>query len=151
MLQLIRVVVCLENVIEGQTHQCSNSFRYAHSDNDHHSLPSNCEKIVEYRTALEEQVNNAIPNGRLRRLLPQDRGKREQYYHIQKKFPSLPTLPSHATSWRLSSVRPLTTINTNGSEDSTKMLLVINRNILDMKENTHRTEEKLNHVDIKIN
>ena len=30
------------------------------------------------------------------------------------------------------------------------MLLAINQNILDMKENTHRMEEKLDRIDIKI-
>ena len=145
-----RCRICLENLIEGQTHQCSNSFRCAQCGGDHHSLSSNCGKVVEHRTALKEQVNNAISGGKLQRFVPQDHPKPEQYYYTQKEFPSLPTLPSHATPWGLSSAQPLATVNTNGSEDSTKMLLTINQNILDMKETTHRMGEKLDRIDKKI-
>ena len=60
-----RCRICLENLVEDQTHQCSNSFRFAQCDGDHHSLSSNCEKVVEYRTALKEQVNIAIFGGKL--------------------------------------------------------------------------------------
>ena len=74
-----------------------NSFRCAQCDGDHHSLSSNCEKAVEYRTALKEQVNSAISGGKLQCFVPQDHPKSEQYYYTQKEFPSLPTLPSHAT------------------------------------------------------
>ena len=92
-----RCRICLESLVEGQTHQCSNSFRFAQCDGDHHSLSSNCEKVVEYRTGLKEQVNNAISEGKLQRFVPQDQPQPEQYYYTQKEFPSPPTLPSHAT------------------------------------------------------
>ncbi|CAF1079878.1 unnamed protein product [Rotaria magnacalcarata] len=39
----------------------------------------------------------------------------------------------------------------NGSEDVTKMLVSINQNILDMKENTHRNDEKLDRINNKVN
>ncbi|CAM2710897.1 unnamed protein product [Rotaria socialis] len=61
----------------------------------------------------------------------------------QNEFPSLPQCMSGATPWKLASSQQATTTNINGSEDVTKMLISINQNILDMKEYTHRIDEKL--------
>ncbi|CAF4545511.1 unnamed protein product [Rotaria magnacalcarata] len=51
---------------------------------------------------------------------------------------------SGAAPWKLASAKQATTTNMNGSEDVTKMLVSMNQNILDMKENTHRINEKVN-------
>ncbi|CAF3043308.1 unnamed protein product, partial [Rotaria sp. Silwood2] len=48
------------------------------------------------------------------------------------------------------SAQPSVTTNMNGSEDTTKMLFSINQNILDMKDNTHRMDEKLDRINDKI-
>ncbi|CAF3774971.1 unnamed protein product [Rotaria sp. Silwood1] len=68
-----RCRICLNNLIDGQTHDCSNVVRCAQCDGHHHSLSNECEKVAEYRFKLKEQVNNAISTGKLHRLIPQDR------------------------------------------------------------------------------
>ncbi|CAF4464398.1 unnamed protein product, partial [Rotaria magnacalcarata] len=67
-----RCRICLDNRINGQTHVCSNTVRCAQCDKDHHSLSSACEKVVEYRSNLKEQVENALSAGKVQRLVPQD-------------------------------------------------------------------------------
>ncbi|CAF3390689.1 unnamed protein product [Rotaria sp. Silwood2] len=68
----------------------------------------------------------------------------------QNEFPPLPSLTSRITPWKLVSAQPSVTTNMNGSEDTTKMLFSINQNILDMKDNTHRMDEKLDRINDKI-
>ncbi|CAF4396211.1 unnamed protein product [Rotaria magnacalcarata] len=58
---------------------------------------------------------------------------------------------SGAAPWKLASAKQATTTNMNGSEDVTKMLVSMNQNILDMKENTHRIDEKLDRINEKVN
>ncbi|CAF3860218.1 unnamed protein product, partial [Rotaria sp. Silwood1] len=70
-----RCRICLNNLIDGQTHDCSNVVRCAQCDGHHHSLSNECEKVAEYRFKLKEQVNNAISTGKLHRLVPQDRAQ----------------------------------------------------------------------------
>ena len=145
-----RCRICLDNLIDGQTHECSNIVRCAQCDGPHHSLSSDCGKVVEYRSDLKEQVNNAIFTGKLHRIVPQDRAQPMQFQMKQNEFPAIPPLNSRATPWKLASVQPTVT-NMNGSEDITKMLLTINQNILDMKENTHRIDEKLDLINDQVN
>jgi hypothetical protein len=145
-----RCRICLDNLIDGQTHECSNIVRCAQCDGPHHSLSSDCGKVVEYRSDLKEQVNNAIFTGKLHRIVLQDRAQPIQFQMKQNEFPAIPPLMSRATPWKLASVQPTVT-NMNGSEDITKMLLTINQNILDMKENTHRIDEKLDLINDKVN
>ncbi|CAF3873695.1 unnamed protein product [Rotaria sp. Silwood1] len=68
----------------------------------------------------------------------------------QNEFSPLPSLTSRITPWKLVSAQPSVTSNMNGSEDTTKMLFSINQNILDMKDNTHRMDEKLDRINDKI-
>ncbi|CAF2840748.1 unnamed protein product, partial [Rotaria sp. Silwood2] len=74
-----RCRICLNNLIDGQTHDCSNVVRCAQCDGHHHSLSNECEKVAEYRFKLKEQVNNAISTGKLHRLVPQDRAQPMQF------------------------------------------------------------------------
>ena len=60
-----RCLICLNNLIDGQLHDCSNIVRCAQCDGGHHSLSSECEKVIKYRSELKEQVNNAIASGKL--------------------------------------------------------------------------------------
>jgi hypothetical protein len=63
-----RCRIYLNDLIEDQTHECSNTVRCAQCDDPHHSLSSECEKLIQYRSDLKEQVNNAISTGKLHRL-----------------------------------------------------------------------------------
>ncbi|CAF2840816.1 unnamed protein product [Rotaria sp. Silwood2] len=74
-----RCRICLNNLMDGQTHDCSNVVRCAQCDGHHHSLSNECEKVAEYRFKLKEQINNAISTGKLHRLVPQDRAQPMQF------------------------------------------------------------------------
>ncbi|CAF3476835.1 unnamed protein product [Rotaria socialis] len=132
-----RYRICLDNLINGQTHVCSNTIRCAQCDGDHHSL--------------SEQVDNALSTGKLQRLAPQDRVHPTQFRLKQNEFPSLPSLMSCTTPWKQTSVSSAVTNNINGIEDTTKLLLSINQNILDMKDNTRCIDEKLDCINEKVN
>ena len=146
-----RCRICLENLINDQTHICSNRARCAQCNGDHQSLSSECEKVVEYRSELKAQVNNAISSGKLHRLIPQDRTQSMEFQTKQNEFPSLPQCMPGATPWKLVSAQQATTTNINGNENVTNILLSMNQNILDMKENTHRIDEKLDRINDKVN
>ena len=146
-----RCRICLDNLINGQTHICSNTVRCAQCDGDHHSLSSECEKVVEYRSNLKEKVENALSAGKLQRLVPQDHVQPTVFRLKQNEFPSLPSLMSCTTPWKQTSVQSAVTNKINGIEDTTKILLSINQNILDMKDNTRRIDEKLDCINEKVN
>ncbi|CAF4854146.1 unnamed protein product, partial [Rotaria socialis] len=146
-----RCRICLDNFINGQTHVCSNTARCAQCDGEHHSLSSECEKVVEYRSNLKEQVENALSAGKLQRLMPQDHVQPKEFRLKQNESPSLSSLMSCTTPWKQTSVPSAVTNNINGIEDTTKLLLSINQNILDMKDNTRRIDEKLDCINEKVN
>ncbi|CAF4642306.1 unnamed protein product, partial [Rotaria socialis] len=125
--------------------------RCAQCNGDHQSLSSECDKVVEYRSELKAQVNNAISSGKLHRLIPQDRIQSMEFQTKKNEFPSLPQCMSGAAPWKLASAQQATTTNMNGSEAVTKILVSMNQNILDMKENTHRIHEKLDRINDKVN
>ena len=74
-----RCRICLNNLIDGQLHDCSNIVRCAQRDGGHHSLSSECETVIKYRSELKEQVNNAIASGKLHRVVTQDRAQPVQF------------------------------------------------------------------------
>ncbi|CAF4687653.1 unnamed protein product [Rotaria socialis] len=122
-----RCRICLVNLINGQTHA-----------------------LVEYRSNLKEQVEHALSADKLQRLMPQDHVQPTEFRLKQNEFPSLPSLMSCTTSWKQTSVPSAVTNNINGIEDTTKLLLSINQNILDMKDNTRRIDEKLDCINEKV-
>ncbi|CAF3694714.1 unnamed protein product, partial [Rotaria socialis] len=146
-----RCRICLDNLINGQTHVCSNTARCALCDGEHHSLSSEYEKVVEYRSNLKEQVENALSAGKLQRLMPQGHVQPKEFRLKQNESPSLSSLMSCTTPWKQTSVPSAVTNNINGIEDTTKLLLSINQNILDMKDNTRRIDEKLDCINEKVN
>jgi uncharacterized coiled-coil protein SlyX len=56
-----------------------------------------------------------------------------------------------AAPWIQASVQPTVTGITTGNDDTTKILLLMNQNILEMKESTHRLNEKLDRLNDKVN
>ncbi|CAF3287306.1 unnamed protein product, partial [Rotaria sp. Silwood2] len=106
-----RCRICIEKLISGQTHICLNKARCAQCNGDHQSLSSECEKVVEYRSELKAQVNNAISAGKLHRLIPQDRTQSVEFQMKQNEFPSLPQCMPGATTWKLASAQQATTTN----------------------------------------
>jgi len=152
-LEYPRCRICLDNLVDGQTHNCSNIFRCAQCKGDHHSLSNVCEKVSAYRSELKEQVDNAISTGKLHRAVPQDRVQPVQFQMKQNEFPPPSSLMTSTNAWRLASTQvPITTsMNVDASVDTTKILLSINQNILDMKESTHSINEKVDRINDKIN
>ncbi|CAF3895364.1 unnamed protein product [Rotaria sp. Silwood1] len=67
-----RCRICLNSINDHQAHVCSNIARCAQCNGNHHSLSNVCEKVLEYRSQLKEQVNNALSTGKLHRLIPQE-------------------------------------------------------------------------------
>ena len=145
-----RCRICLASLIDGQIHECSNVARCAQCDGSHHSLSSECEKVIQYRADLKEQVNNALSTGKLQRLVPHDHNQQTKFQLNQNEFQPLPQplMPSVAP-WSKAPVQPSAAANTIGNEDMTKMLLSLNQNIIDMKEYWHRIEEKLDRLNDK--
>ena len=52
-----RICLDLDSLITGKIHNCSNTARCAQCNDNHHSLSSECQKVMEYRSDLKEQVN----------------------------------------------------------------------------------------------
>ena len=98
---------------------------------------------MQYRTDLKEHVSNALSIGKLHHRVPQDHAQPNQ-------FPSLPLLavppaPRQQTS-------PTTAVNTNkiGVDGITRVLLSINQNFLEMKDNYHDMDRKLDSITEKV-
>ena len=142
-----RYRIYLNNLIDGQLHDCTNIVCCAQCGGGHHSLSSECEKVIKYRSESKEQVNNAIASGKLHRVVPQDRAQPMQFQIKQNEFPSLPLQTSRANPWKPASAQP--SVTTDRNDDTTKVLFLINQNILDMKENTQRINEKLDRINDK--
>ena len=66
----------------------------------------------------------------------------------QNEFPLLPSQSSRANPWNPVSAQP--SVATDGNDDTTKVLFLVNQNILDMKENTQRMNEKLDRINDKV-
>ena len=150
-LEYPRCRICLDSLITGKIHNCSNTARCAQCNGNHHLLCSECQKVMEYLSDLKEQVNNAIAAGKLHRAILQDCVQPKQSQMKQSKFPPLSSRMSQTAPWKQTSERPLIANNVNTSDDTTKILLAVNQNILDTKENTHYIDEKSDHINDKVN
>ena len=71
-----------------------------------------------------------------------------QFQMKQNEFPPLPSQSSRANPWKPVSAQP--SVTTDGNDDTTKMLFLINQNILDMKENTQHINEKLDRINDEV-
>ena len=120
-LEYPRCPICLDGLITGKIHNCSNTARCAQCNGNHHSLSSECQKEIEYRSDLKEQVNNAIAAGKLHRAIPQDCVQPKQFQMKQSEFPPLSSRMSQTAPWKQTSERPLIANNVNTSDDTTKI------------------------------
>ncbi|CAF3919635.1 unnamed protein product [Rotaria sp. Silwood1] len=129
-----RCRICLNSINDHQTHVCSNIARCPQCNGNHHSLSSVCEKVLQYRSQLKEQVNNDLSTDKLHRLIPQEHSQPTQFQLNKNEFLPLPAQIQGSTPWKLTTAQPLITANMKENEDTTRMLLTINQNVLDMKE-----------------
>ena len=143
--------ICLDSLITGKIHNCSNTARRTRCNGNHHSLSNECEKVIEYRPDLKEQVNSAIAVGKLHRSIPQDCSHPKQPQMKQSEFSPLLSRISQTAPWKHTSEQPLIANNINTSDDTTKILLSINQNILDMKKGTHCIGERSDFIIDKVN
>ena len=141
-----RCRICLDNLLKDRFHECSNVLRCAQCDGCHHSLSSECEKVTQYRADLKEQVNNALSTGKLHRQVPQGRTQPNQFQLKPNDFPPLPKLLNRPAPWQTTTANT----HTNGTEDITKVLLSINQNVLEMKDNNHCMDRKLDRIAEKV-
>ena len=137
-----RCRVCLDSIIEGQPHECSNVSRCAQCDGPHHSLSNECEKVTQYRADLKEQVNSALSAGKLQRVLPEEHSQQPSFRLNQNEFQPL---PQPAAPWIRAAVQPSAAPEAIeiGNDDTTKMLLSLHQNIAELKGYFHRIDEKL--------
>ena len=145
-----RCHICLDNFFKERMHECSNVFRCAQCNDGHHSLSNECEKVKQYRTDLKEQVDNALSTGKLHRRVPQDRAQPNQFILKPNEFPPLPSLVDRPAPWQQTSATTSVNTNTKGIEDTTRVLLSINQNVLEMKDNYHGMDRKLDRITEKV-
>ena len=112
----------------------------------HHSLNSQCSVIREYRADLREEVNKALESGKLNR-----NGNTNTQAHFDMKNEAFPPLgkskqPQHS-AWN----NVQTGTHNDTALDSTKLLLRINENMIEMRESNRRVEEKLDKIESKVN
>jgi hypothetical protein len=155
-IQNTRCRVCLEDLITGQVHTCSNIPRCAQCDGSHHSLTSQCEKIMEYRADLKTEVNKALSTGKLHRIQPYEQSHQQQNQQYQMNENEFQFIQQSANfrpaPWMLAQTRQqTTTTSTDPSSDMNKTVLSMNEHLMEMKESSKRVEEKLNRLDAKLN
>ena len=107
-LEYSRCRICLDGLITGKIHNGSNTARGAQCNGNHHLLPNECEKVIEYRSDLKEQVNSAIAAGKLHRSIPQDCVQSKQLQMKQSEFPPLSSRISQNAPWKHTLEQPLT-------------------------------------------
>ena len=64
--------ICLESFLENTAHECRKEPKCAQCDGNHHSLDSQCQTIREYKNQLKEDVEEAMYNGQLHRIVPKE-------------------------------------------------------------------------------
>ncbi len=145
-----RCRICLDNLFKDRVHECSNVSRCAQCGDCHHSLSSECEKVIQYRADLKEQVNNPLSTGKLHRQVPQGHTQPNQFQLKPNEFPLLPQSLNRPASCQQTTALPTMNTRTNRTEDITKVVLSINQNVLEMKGNNHCMDRKLDRIAKKV-
>lgn len=147
-----RCRICLDDLTEGQLHHCTNVPRCAQCDSNHHSLSSECEKVTKYRSDLKEQVNQALSSGKLNRLQRHEHAEIQQFQMQPSEHPSLPAVSvPRGPVWSRTTAQTGMETNANVSQDTTQILMEINRNVLELKDKVQDINEHINQINDKIN
>ncbi|UJR27023.1 hypothetical protein I4U23_008328 [Adineta vaga] len=145
-----RCRTCLDNLLDGQTHNCSNISRCAQCQGDHHSLSNACEKIMEYRNELKQQVDEAIAAGKLKRSIPQAGTQQKQCQMNPNEFPALPSISSKPNPWKQQSTQPQTMIDGSMDDEPMKLLHTLNQNMINTQEIIKCIDDKIDQVNSKM-
>ena len=141
-----RCRICLQGITNKEEHICSNVSRCAQCDGEHHSLNSECQVIQQYPADLKEGVTKALESGKLHRNTVTNR--QTEFSMTNEEFPSLGEPKKHLQmAWN----HAQTETRNEGTPDSTKLLLLINENIMEMRESNKRVEGKLDKINIQVN
>jgi hypothetical protein len=118
----------------------------AQCDGEHHSLNSQCHVIQQYRADLKEDVTKALESGKLHRNV--NTNPQSDFDMKKEDFPSLgESKRPQQSAWN----RVQSETRNEVTPDSTKLLLLINENLTEMRESNRRVEEKLEKINIQVN
>ncbi|CAF4761696.1 unnamed protein product, partial [Rotaria sp. Silwood2] len=118
----------------------------AQCDGEHHSLNGQCHVIQQYRADLKEEVTKALESGKLRRN--DYTNLRSDFNMKNEDFPSIGKSKKPQQSvWN----GVQTETGHDITPDSTKALLLINENLVEMRESNRRVEEKLEKINTQVN
>ena len=143
-----RCRVCLEEFTRREEHRCTNIAKCAQCDGEHHSLYSQCHVVQHYRAELKEDVQKAIESGKLQRIVTP---KQQEFHTKNQEFPSLNGDNKFQQQQQNAWNRMQTEARRNDEQDVTKVLAVINENLVAMRESNIRVEAKLERIDLKVN
>lgn len=141
-----RCRICLQKFTKDEEHICNNVPKCAQCDGEHHSLNSQCHVIQQYRADLKEDVTKALEAGKLHRNMVTN--PHPDFNMKNGIFPPLGGTKNHQLSvWN----QVQRESRNDETPDSTKLLLLINENIVEMRESNKRVEEKLEKINIQVN
>ncbi|CAF4287990.1 unnamed protein product, partial [Rotaria magnacalcarata] len=142
---LQRCRVCLDGIEKKEEHNCIKRQKCAQCGGEHHSLHGTCRVIQQYRSDLKEDVNKALESGKLHRI---EYTKQQHAFSLKDQdFPPLEVSKKpRQSTWNH--------VQTDGCTDESlgsKAILLINENLVAMRDSNRRIEEKLEKIDIKLN
>ncbi len=127
-------------------HLCTNVSKCAQCDGEHHSLYAQCHVIQQYRADLKEGVTKALEYGKLHRN--KYTNQQPGFNMKNQDFPPLnESKKLQQSPWN----RVPTDACNNDTLDSTKALLLINENLVEMRKSNKKVERKLEKIYSKIN
>ncbi len=138
--------ISLEEITKKEQHLCTNVAKCAQCEGEYYSLYGQCPVIQLYRTDLKEDVTNELASGKLHR---NDYTKQQPgFTMINQDFPPLNESKKHQqNAWN----HVQKEIRNNDTPDSTNALLLIDENLVAMRESNRRLELKLEKIDSKLN
>ncbi|CAF1399049.1 unnamed protein product [Rotaria sp. Silwood1] len=141
-----RCRVCLQEIKQKEEHVCNHVPKCAQCDGEHHSLNGQCHVIQQYRADLKEEVTKALESGKLHRN--DYTNPRSDFNMKNEDFPSIRKSKKPQQSvWN----GVQTETGHDITPDSTKALLLINENLVEMRESNRRVEEKLEKINTQVN
>lgn len=144
-----RCRLCLENFTENIPHTCKQEPKCAQCNGNHHSLDNQCQVIRDYKNQLKVEVEEALNNGKLRRIGPQE--KVSMFELKEQEFPALTTTDSHQirnmnNQEQRSAWHPMT----NNRVETEKALENINNVLAQLVDVNQRVENKMDRLNAEM-
>ena len=139
--------ICLQEITDIRTHNCSQQPRYAQCDDNHHSFSSQCESIKAYKTQLKEEVDNTLARGVI------CRSESTKYVSIFNSDDFLPLSQPNRNSLPVWGSKQFpkhqATPESTEIKEITSVLTALNKQLSIMTETNVRMENKLEEMDIR--